>query len=186
MTSSSWSNSAGIVGLLLLMGFAGCDLQAGNGTPSTPSPTLPTGGRSSQPPAGPYATLQAADAYVRSYPLPAPLQPSDLAPVQEDVTWGPASTLHVIGAQRSCPTAGCGHYFFFFVNGYVVGTAGIGYLVAAQPLNDATFTISYKVLQSTDALCCPSGGVASVRHRWNGKTLVHLDPLQGDQPFQFP
>jgi hypothetical protein len=106
--------------------------------------------------------------------------------MQEDMTWRTASTLQVIGAQRSCSTAGCGYYLFFFVNGNVVGKAGIGYLVAAKPLDDATFTASYKVLQATDALCCPSGGVATVRYQWNGNKLVRLDPLQGDQPLQLP
>jgi hypothetical protein len=106
--------------------------------------------------------------------------------MQEDMTWGTASTMHVIGAERSCPSAGCGYYFFFFVNGYVVGKAGIGYLVAAQPLGDTMFAVSYKVLQSTDALCCPSGGVATVRYQWKGNTLVHLDQLHGDQPLQLP
>lgn len=40
-----------------------------------------------------------------------------------------------------------------------------------------TLAFLYVLYRPTDPDCCPSGGAASVRYRWNGTKVVRLDPL---------
>jgi hypothetical protein len=131
--------------------------------------------RSAAPPtpAGPYASLQAADAYVRTY------NGGNLGPLAEDVTWRTASTLHVIHATPTNSASYGGDFYFFFVNGDVVGKA---YFTSAQtdtPVDDATFAVSYKIYLPNDGHCCPSGGFGTARYQWDGSKLVPLDAIQG-------
>ncbi len=70
---------------------------------------------------------------------------------------------------------------FFFVRGVFVGTdvppwdSSKGVSLIGRDGN--TVTLAYDLYRHDDANCCPSGGVAKVRFRWNGTKVVNLDPI---------
>jgi hypothetical protein len=68
---------------------------------------------------------------------------------------------------------------FFFADGRFIGpdsasdSAGIRVAFARPPV----IALQYKLFNPKDPQCCPTGGSATVRYRWNGRRLVPLDRL---------
>ena len=40
-------------------------------------------------------------------------------------------------------------------------------------------TLAYRLYRKNEPLCCPTGGVAKVRYRWDGSNLSPLDTIPG-------
>ena len=146
--------------------------QAGSAAQASPPP----GGQAPQP--GPYTTMQAAEQYVKAQPdgTSWPLQPQS-----DDATiWRQNAVLNVIQARIQNSTGGSGDYYFFFVNGNVVGqqmfTTGNPDLMGGT---DSSFLVRFEVYKPGDATCCPSGGESEVEFVWNGSKLVTNGSLQG-------
>jgi hypothetical protein len=126
-------------------------------------------------PGGPYPTLDDAEAYVMSQtPTGLPLQP-----VSPAGTWRDAAVLHVIHATPSTRASSGGDFFYFFVNGDPVGMEHFTLATASAGVNDTTYEITYAVYRPGDPHCCPTGGKATVRFRWEGAALTALDPMPG-------
>ncbi len=140
--------------------------------------TTPAPEPSPAPPApehGPYMTQGSAVAYVESLGDPGyPMNAIDPAG-----TWRPDAVLHVIRATSSGSAGYAGDYYFFFVNGYLVGQEFFTYGEPAPAPDDNTFVVSFQVFNPGDPHCCPSGGNATVRFHWDGATLQTLDPMTG-------
>jgi len=141
----------------------------------SPSPraTSPSPARTS---AGPYTTVQAAENYVQTQSDVAGSSFQFLGP---DLTWRPAATLHVLRATPSTAASYGGDYYFFFVNGNAVFRQYFTGAMSEQGLDATTFSVTYRVYRPGDPHCCPAGGTATVRFRWNGSAVVALDPMPG-------
>jgi hypothetical protein len=70
-------------------------------------------------------------------------------------------------------------HIWFFEHGRFVGldAATSSHDIVALWRDDRTIVVMYVLYRQTDAECCPTGGGATVRFRWNGKRVVRLDPL---------
>ena len=139
----------------------------------SPRATSPSPARTS---AGPYTTSQAAEAYVQAQSDVAGSSFQFLGP---DLTWRPAATLHALRATPSTAASYGGDYYFFFVNGNPVSRQYFTGAMSEQGLDDTTFSVTYHVYHPGDPHCCPTGGTAAVRFRWNGSAVVALDPMPG-------
>ena len=120
--------------------------------------------------------IQAAEAYVQTQSDVAGSSFQFLGP---DLTWRPAATLHVLRATPSTAASYGGDYYFFFVNGNPVSRQYFTGAMSEQGLDDTTFSVTYRVYHPGDPHCCPTGGTATVRFRWNGSAVVALDPMPG-------
>ena len=93
----------------------------------------------------------------------------------------PAQTLRVlIGRPREGTTPGL--KAFFFVRGRYLGNDAVSSSmqldVARQ--RDREITLVYGLFVAGDRPCCPSGGEAEVRFRWNGDKLQPRDEIPAD------
>lgn len=156
---------------------------AGASSPASVSPTvLPSSTvRATSPSpartaAGPYTTIQTAEAYVQTQSDVAGSSFQFLGP---DLTWRPSATLHVLRATPSTAASYGGDYYFFFVDGNAVSRQYFTGAMSEQGLDATTFAVTYRVFRPGDAHCCPTGGTSTVRFRWNGSAVVALDPMPG-------
>jgi LppP/LprE lipoprotein len=146
--------------------------------PATPPPTPPASvpPQSQPPPAGPYTTLVAAEAYVRAQP---PFARFPAGFVDTNLTWRASGTLQAV---RATPAGGAsyqGDYFYFFADGRPVGSQRFDRAQSEAVVADDTFAVTYSAYVPGDPHCCPSGGSRTVRFHWDGARLVPLDPLSG-------
>jgi hypothetical protein len=102
-----------------------------------------------------------------------------LAAQSPDVTWRQSAVLHVIHASATGAADSPGDWYFFFVEGKFVGQRYFTRASSSAALDEATFAVTYAVFRQDDAHCCPSGGSATVRFRWQGGHLTALDPMPG-------
>jgi hypothetical protein len=126
--------------------------------------------------AGPYTTVDKAEAFVRAQRDFYGFRPDFIDTAQ---TWRPSATLHVIRATPSATASYGGDHFFFFVNGNSVGRQYFTRAQSEAVLDDATISVTYVAYQAGDPHCCPSGGSHSTRFHWSGTSLIVLDPLTG-------
>jgi hypothetical protein len=89
-------------------------------------------------------------------------------------TYEPAHTLRVLVGRGDA-----GQRAFFFVRGRYVGTDGAidSYRVRVVRSGERTVTLSYRLYSKDDEPCCPTGGSARVRFRWDGSALKPLTPV---------
>jgi LppP/LprE lipoprotein len=120
-------------------------------------------------PAGPYTTLAAAEAFVRSQPAFSTLRPDF---TDTNRVWRPSAALHVVHATPAGGADYGGDYYYFLVNGNLVGQRFFAKATSDTPLDDVTFTVTYAVYQPGDPHCCPTGGTRTARFRWNGTSLT--------------
>ena len=87
--------------------------------------------------------------------------------------------LRVLVGTRTGSGDGYGQQAFFFVGGRYIGTdakqASASVRVASQ--GDTEVTLAYPLYRKNDALCCPSGGSATVRFQLNNGHLTPLGPI---------
>ena len=140
-------------------------------TSAPPGPPEPVKGA-----AGPYTTLDEAKAFVGSQPAFSRFRPDF---INSALIWRPSATLHVVHATPFGMASYGGDYYFFFVDGNVVGQQYFTRARDDSPTDDVTLTITYAAYQSGDAHCCPAGGFHAARFRWTGTSLAVLDPLTG-------
>jgi len=148
----------------------GAGTSTGPGTGRTPPPAAAL--------AGPYATRAAAEAYVRTHFLDGTAADNDTLG-SNSTTWHQAGVLHLLGATPRGGATHCCDYYYFFVNGNLVGGQRVTSSIAQAVVDDATVSITYAVYRSGDPHCCPSGGRATVRFHWDGTRVVPLDPSPG-------
>jgi LppP/LprE lipoprotein len=139
---------------------------APNSSPGVHPPVLPAPASSF----GPYSTAQAAERFVGANGL------SAQAP---EATWRQSAVLHVIHANSTSAADSPGDWYFFFVDGKFVGQRYFTRASSSDALDEATFAVTYAVFRPDDAHCCPSGGTATVRFRWQAGHLTALDPMPG-------
>jgi hypothetical protein len=68
-------------------------------------------------------------------------------------------------------------HIWFFVRGRFVGTDGAGSSrsILGMWRDDRRIAFMYVLYRGGDPACCPTGGGALVRFRWNGSRVVPLD-----------
>jgi hypothetical protein len=70
-------------------------------------------------------------------------------------------------------------FAFFFAGGVYLGTdtkdpsAQVRFVSRTAD----TVTLAYSLFRFGDPACCPTGGSASVRYRWDGSAVTPLDPM---------
>lgn len=90
-----------------------------------------------------------------------------------------SSKLHALHGTLEFAADGYDQRIFFFYNGKYLGTdtkepsIGVGVVWRA----DDIITLSYRLYHNDDPLCCPTGGEAFVRFKWNGTKMIALDPI---------
>ena len=153
---------------------------AGPSVPAQPAGGSAQGaaGQASPSQAGPYTTMAAAESYVKAQPDGTPYP---LAPQNDDTTiWRQNAVLHVIHARIPGGSGDSGDYYYFFVNGNVVGkqifTNGSPDLMGGT---DSSFFVRFEVYKHGDPGCCPTGGESDVEFVWNGTQLLTQGSLQG-------
>ena len=125
--------------------------------------------------AGPYTTQAAAVSYVESQGDPG----SPMMTLDPSSTWRAGAVLHVIHATVSGSASYAGDYYYFFVDGNLVGQEYFTYGAPGVHPDSNTFVVDFQVFNPGDPHCCPSGGTASVRFNWDGSSLHTLDPMTG-------
>jgi LppP/LprE lipoprotein len=88
-------------------------------------------------------------------------------------------TLQVLVGTRTGSGDGYGQRAFFFVNGRYIGTDAGEPSAAVKVLSqgDTEVTLAYPLYRPNDALCCPSGGQATVHFQLNNGKLTALQPI---------
>jgi hypothetical protein len=85
----------------------------------------------------------------------------------------------VLVGTRTGSADGHGQQAFFFLGGLYLGTdtkePSVSVNVVSQ--GDTEVTLAYPLYRSSDPLCCPSGGTATVRFQLDNGRLVPLDPI---------
>ena len=99
----------------------------------------------------------------------------------ELAAYKPGHTLRVlVGRPRQGMTPGL--RAFFFVKGRSIGndalTGSLKLDVGEQ--RDREVTLVYGLFVTGDKPCCPSGGDADVRFRWNGDELTRREPIPAE------
>jgi hypothetical protein len=88
-------------------------------------------------------------------------------------------TLRVLVGTRTGSSDGHGQQAFFFVDGRYIGTdtkePSASVRVVSQ--GDTEVTLSYPLYRSSDPLCCPSAGRATVRFQLNNGRLAPLEAI---------
>lgn len=91
----------------------------------------------------------------------------------------PAQTLRVLVGTRTGSGDGYDQQAFFFVDGRYIGTdakePSASVKVVSQ--SDTEVVLSYPLYRSSDPLCCPGGGSATVRFQLDNGQLTPLDPI---------
>ncbi|OHV27683.1 hypothetical protein BBK14_19520 [Parafrankia soli] len=90
----------------------------------------------------------------------------------------PTHDLSVIVGRLSTSVDGHPQQAFFFHRGRFVGTdavasAGVRWVWSTSEV----VALQYDLYRPADPMCCPSAGAASVRFRWDGTSVVPLDPI---------
>ena len=152
-----------------------------NHAPGGAGADVPAGATSAAPAA---MTLDAAQAAVQQQGYAGAC--SAAAPAcagAADVTaaWCDACPLHLIIGVVTPSADGYVQRAFFFTDHYIgtdarTPSATIGFVSRTAD----TVTLRYPLYQSGDRMCCPSGGAADVRFRWDGQQLTPLDPIPSD------
>ncbi len=70
-------------------------------------------------------------------------------------------------------------HIWFFDNGRFVGPDApkSSHDIVGLWRDDRTIAFLYVLYRQSDPECCPTGGGAVVRFRWNGRRVARLDPL---------
>jgi len=70
-------------------------------------------------------------------------------------------------------------HVWFFVRGRFVGTdtRDSSRSILGMWRDDRRIAFMYVLYRGSDPACCPTGGGAIVRFRWDGRRVVRLDPL---------
>jgi len=92
--------------------------------------------------------------------------------------WGPGVGFHAL--YGNCRAGdGRDQYIWFFDRGRFIRTDArkSSHLIIGVWRDDKTMAFLYVLYRQADPECCPTGGAATVRYRWNGKRVVRLDPL---------
>jgi hypothetical protein len=97
----------------------------------------------------------------------------------------PATSMWVQGFKLNALVGDCGggdgraqHVWFFIGKRFIGNDApNSSHEIIALWRDEETITFLYVLYRPTDPECCPTGGGAIVRFRWNGKRLVRLDRL---------
>lgn len=103
--------------------------------------------------------------------------PAQYAEIQTDI-WVAGSRFNAL--YGNCRAGdGRDQHVWFFDRGRFIGTDArtSSHLIIGLWRNDKTIAFLYVLYRQSDPECCPTGGGASVRFRWNGKRLARLDPL---------
>ena len=135
--------------------FAGC----GGGASSTTT----VGAKGHEPP------LKAAEATVRARGY----YPTDIS------AYDPRASLAVILGVKKGSADATAQRAFFFANGRLAGTdtptdsSGIRIASVRAPV----IGLEYALYSKTDPQCCPTGGSATVRYRWDGERVEPLDRI---------
>ncbi len=91
--------------------------------------------------------------------------------------WCDACPLHVIIGSR-IGASEYDHRAFFFTEHYLgTDTQAPSAQIAVISRTDDTVTLEYPLFNAGDGACCPTGGTADVRFRWDGTRLVPLDRI---------
>lgn len=96
------------------------------------------------------------------------------------IRYNPQSTLRaIIGFSTGSPTGRAQRVFFFVRGRGFIGTDTEGYSasISLSWSNDTVIAVSYGLYRESDAMCCPTGGAATVRFQWNGSRLEPVDPI---------
>jgi len=131
-------------------------------TDTTPAPA----------PSGPYATESAAAAHVQS-------QEGGMQVLDPGTTWQAGSTLHVIHATPEGSASYGGDFYYFFVDGYQVGTESFTSANSSGAVDGATFSVTFNAYLPADPHCCPTGGLKTVQFHWDGGSLVTVGSMAG-------
>ena len=93
-------------------------------------------------------------------------------------TWKPKLTLRVLIGRPSGAEMG-GKRAFFFVDEQLVGTDSPNPTQRLKVLRNTMTQVilRYTLYKQGDKPCCPKGGTADVRFRWDGAQLVTRDPV---------
>jgi LppP/LprE lipoprotein len=99
-------------------------------------------------------------------------------------TYKSGSTLRVLLGVKSGSATSYNQQAFFFVGGRYLGTdtKGVSAGIRYEGQTDDTVTLAYALYEPNDPNCCPKGGTARVRYRWNGSRLTPLDPIPPESP----
>lgn len=95
-------------------------------------------------------------------------------------TWDPGADLNVVTGSVAGTANGRGMHAFFFAAGH--GYLGTDALENSQVVyiswrDSETVAIEYTLYRDGDPGCCPTGGAAVVRFRWDGVQLTALDEI---------
>lgn len=132
-------------------------------------------------PAGPYTTMAAAEDFVQKPFVSNGVEHHLKTDSSIDSTiWRPNAVLHVILGMGG--TADEGQWYFFFVNGNLVGTQAFNDSQYPPGLSGATgssFPVNFTAYNPGDPTCCPSGGNRTVTFVWDGWQLNTQGSLLG-------
>jgi LppP/LprE lipoprotein len=94
-------------------------------------------------------------------------------------TWDSSFKLNVLIGTFVNSADGYNQRAFFFFGRRYLGTDAIAPSARLDEIwrDDKTIALLYILYRGRDALCCPTGGGAIVRFRWNGTRLVALDRI---------
>jgi LppP/LprE lipoprotein len=131
--------------------------------------TTPTGGATAPPPQPTGGTLSQAEAAVKKQGFN----------VDNTTDYQPAQTLRVLIGTRTGSSEGFARRAFFFVGGRFIGTdtSDDSADITVDSQSDSVVTLAYRLYRKGEPLCCPTGGVAKVRYRWDGSSLSPLDTI---------
>jgi hypothetical protein len=87
--------------------------------------------------------------------------------------------LRVLIGTRNGSGDGYAQQAFFFVNNSYIGTDAKepSAMVKVVAQSDTEVALAYPLYRSSDPLCCPGGGQATVRFQLNNGKLTPLDPI---------
>lgn len=145
-------------------------LDSGSGAAQTgnPAPTPQTQGH------GPYDTMEKAVAYVQTLG-------DELVVNNPGTTWQQGAELHVLFATPAGTASYGGDYYFFFVDGYLVGQYSFTKAQAGLIVDSTSYSVTFSVYQPSDPHCCPTGGASTVVFHWDGSSLLASGSMQGAQ-----
>ena len=85
--------------------------------------------------------------------------------------------LSAIAARGTCATGRCMRVFFFYDGAFVgTDTRDVSAQVSVQWLTSDTVALLYVLYRPEDIECCPTGGAATVRFRYD-RGLAAVDPV---------
>ncbi len=93
-------------------------------------------------------------------------------------------TLRVLLATKTGSADGYDQRAFFFLDGHYLGTDASSPSAGVKVLDqgDTEVTLAYPLYRSSDPLCCPGAGQATVHFQLNNGRLVALDPIPPVEP----